>query len=259
MTADRGVNSGVYRLSMFPFPKPRMTRKSSIFSKPAKKYWVFKDALRLAAYGEFLEDLGDILRAEFKVRMPKSWSEKKKAEFEGKPHMQRPDLSNFLKALEDCLYFEDSIIHEIRIRKTWSGCGGIEVGGDLPPLDTSSLRKYTFGLNPFPKPRMTKRSSIISGVANAYWGYKDALTGRAKKLGFDGAGGVLKSKFIVPMPKSWSKKKKSEFEGKPHMQRPDLSNFLKALEDCLYKEDSIIHEIDIKKRWGYEGKIIVWA
>ena len=63
--------------------------------------------------------------------------------------------------------------------------------------------------------------------------------------------------FILPMPNSFSKKKKGQLNGKPHMQRPDLSNLLKALEDALYQDDSGIYDIWIEKRWGIEGKIII--
>ena len=46
-------------------------------------------------------------------------------------------------------------------------------------------------------------------------------------------------------------------DGKPHMQRPDLSNMLKALEDAIYQEDSVIYTIHISKRWGISGKILI--
>lgn len=63
--------------------------------------------------------------------------------------------------------------------------------------------------------------------------------------------------FVLPMPKSWSHKKRIQMDGKPHMQRPDLSNMLKALEDAIYQEDSVIYTIHISKIWGSEGKIII--
>jgi Holliday junction resolvase RusA-like endonuclease len=59
------------------------------------------------------------------------------------------------------------------------------------------------------------------------------------------------------MPGSWSKKKKAIMDGKPHMQRPDLSNMLKAIEDAIYQDDSGIYDIHVTKRWGITGKIII--
>ena len=64
--------------------------------------------------------------------------------------------------------------------------------------------------------------------------------------------------FVLPMPKSWSKKKRARLEGEPHTQRPDLDNLLKALMDAIYKEDSHIHALaSVSKIWGAEGRIIV--
>jgi len=63
--------------------------------------------------------------------------------------------------------------------------------------------------------------------------------------------------FILPLPKSMSERRKKEWDGKPHMNRPDASNMLKALEDALYQEDSVIYDIHITKLWGREGKIII--
>jgi Holliday junction resolvase RusA-like endonuclease len=71
----------------------------------------------------------------------------------------------------------------------------------------------------------------------------------------------LKATFHMQIPKSWSKKKKREMLGKPHLQRPDLSNFLKFYEDCflemLYADDSQIYKIDAVKIWAEEGKTIL--
>jgi Holliday junction resolvase RusA-like endonuclease len=64
--------------------------------------------------------------------------------------------------------------------------------------------------------------------------------------------------FIVPMPKSWSKKKKAEMDGQPHTQTPDTSNMLKALEDAHQTDDSgIWWYTGMMKLWGKEGRIII--
>jgi Holliday junction resolvase RusA-like endonuclease len=72
--------------------------------------------------------------------------------------------------------------------------------------------------------------------------------------------------FGVPMPKSWSKKKKLAMCGQPHTQKPDLSNFLKSIEDALYskrytgRDDSVIHRYrGLSKVWSEEGWIEVTA
>ena len=64
--------------------------------------------------------------------------------------------------------------------------------------------------------------------------------------------------FLVPMPKSWSKKKKALMAGKPMQQRPDLDNYLKGLFDATHKEDSSIWKVTASKIWtNCNGKIII--
>ena len=63
-------------------------------------------------------------------------------------------------------------------------------------------------------------------------------------------------RFIIPMPSSWSKKKKLQKGATPHQQRPDLDNFIKSF-DCLREEDSSIWKISAEKVWGEEGMILI--
>ena len=64
-------------------------------------------------------------------------------------------------------------------------------------------------------------------------------------------------KFIIPMPKSWSKKKKLQMVATPMQQRPDADNLCKALMDALLKEDSQVWKLEIEKIWGEEGMILI--
>lgn len=61
--------------------------------------------------------------------------------------------------------------------------------------------------------------------------------------------------FHLPMPKSWSDKKKIEMRGQPHKQTPDLDNLMKALGDAIYKNDCVISDIRLTKVWDYKGQI----
>lgn len=74
----------------------------------------------------------------------------------------------------------------------------------------------------------------------AYNQYKIDLLAEAKRLNFQlpyiGAGVI----FCVPVPKSWSQKKKKLHHGKWHNSRPDLKNLLSAFEDALMSEDKEI-------------------
>ena len=64
--------------------------------------------------------------------------------------------------------------------------------------------------------------------------------------------------FVLPMPKSWSKKKKLKMDGRPHTQTPDKDNLEKALLDAIYPDDSAFWwSGPIMKVWGEVGKLIV--
>ena len=69
-------------------------------------------------------------------------------------------------------------------------------------------------------------------------------------------GNELVMEFYIPMPKSWSKKKRAEFVGEPHTQnRLDIDNLAKAVMDALIKDDGCVHYLRAEKFWSEEGKI----
>ena len=63
--------------------------------------------------------------------------------------------------------------------------------------------------------------------------------------------------FIIPMPHSWSKKKRANLDGKPHQLKPDIDNLTKALFDAVLEQDCGVWDHRATKRWGMEGKIII--
>jgi Holliday junction resolvase RusA-like endonuclease len=64
--------------------------------------------------------------------------------------------------------------------------------------------------------------------------------------------------FVLPMPKSWSKKKQSAMLGQPHQTKPDLDNLIKAFKDALCSDDSFVHTYEkVTKVWGEQGCILV--
>ena len=111
-------------------------------------------------------------------------------------------------------------------------------------------------ITPIPKPRMSQRDKWLKPPRPAvqrYWDF--CLQCKLEKVVLPCYGAHVI--FILPMPDSWSEKKKGQTNGIPHMQRPDLSNLLKALEDAIYTEDSVIYDIWVTKRWGIQGKVLV--
>ena len=63
--------------------------------------------------------------------------------------------------------------------------------------------------------------------------------------------------FTIPMPKSYSKRKRESLMGMPHENKPDIDNLVKALLDALLKEDSGVHTIIAKKVWGDHGMVVI--
>ncbi len=59
-------------------------------------------------------------------------------------------------------------------------------------------------------------------------------------------------KFFIPMPKSWSKKKRNQLCFTPNQTHPDVSNMVKAAEDALFQQDMIIWDYRASKFW-YDG------
>ena len=107
-----------------PVSKPRMTQSDKWKKrKCTAKYWAFKDEVRDLKVN--VPDYGAIVR--FNVPMPKSWSKKDKIKMLGQPHQQKPDVDNYLKALLDSIFDDDSGVYDIRAQKYWAEKGSIEI------------------------------------------------------------------------------------------------------------------------------------
>ncbi|MDE1866451.1 MAG: RusA family crossover junction endodeoxyribonuclease [Thaumarchaeota archaeon] len=70
-------------------------------------------------------------------------------------------------------------------------------------------------------------------------------------------GKTLDILFYLPMPESWSIKKKLAKTGMPHDQKPDIDNLVKGFIDAFKVEDKTVHDIRARKYWGTEGRIEV--
>jgi Holliday junction resolvase RusA-like endonuclease len=82
-----------------------------------------------------------------------------------------------------------------------------------------------------------------------YNDYKVDLLTEAKKVGFTLPPCGLKITFYIPVPRTWSKKKKKLHHGIIHQSKPDIDNLTKAFLDSLVAEDKFIGNISITKRW----------
>ncbi len=127
-------------------------------------------------------------------------------------------------------------------------------------LKSRQMKVYEFEISPVSKPRMVRSDRWRKRtITDHYWAFKDELKLKANLAGLHTLPPSIESiVFIVPMPETWSAKKKEEHEGQPHLQRPDMDNFIKATQDCLCTEDKHIWRIgEIKKVWGRTGRIII--
>ena len=110
----------------------------------------------------------------------------------------------------------------------------------------------TYKIVSVPKPRMTQRDKWAKRPAVVRY---RAFCDEVRALGVNVKESGSEVVFVIPMPKSWSKKKKAEMIDEPHQQRPDLDNLLKALLDAIYDEDCTVWNIKASKIWGETGPI----
>jgi Holliday junction resolvase RusA-like endonuclease len=82
-----------------------------------------------------------------------------------------------------------------------------------------------------------------------YNNYKISLSAEAKNKKFAFPSHGISITFFIPVPPSWSKKKKKLHHGMLHQSTPDLSNLLKAMEDSMVSEDKYIAQYSACKRW----------
>jgi len=121
-----------YTIDIVPVSKPRQTQRDRWKERPVvKKYRNFCDELRLLLplpmRRPLLNEAIHEVHLTFNIPMPESWSKKKKTEMVMRPHQQKPDIDNLLKAWMDCLYRNDAVIWRVSMEKRWSVKGSIEV------------------------------------------------------------------------------------------------------------------------------------
>lgn len=70
----------------------------------------------------------------------------------------------------------------------------------------------------------------------------------------------LSIQFFIPVPDSWSNKKKLEMHNEPHQQKPDIDNLVKGFLDAFLVDDSSVWRVDSAKLWtANAGEIRVYA
>ena len=125
-------------------------------------------------------------------------------------------------------------------------------------------KKINLNITPQTHVRATKGDSIFfripkeklypSGLKRRlrlekYNEYKVNLLTEAKRKKFELPAAGLHITFYIPVPESWTKKKKAAHHGMLHQSRPDIDNLTKAFFDSIVAEDKYIANISITKRW----------
>jgi len=128
----------------------------------------------------------------------------------------------------------------------------------------SKSKKIILNVNPQSHCRATKGDSIFFRIPREklrpdglrrllrlerYNNYKLDLLAEAKKKNFTIPAYGMSVTFYIPVPKSWSNKKKKQYHGTFCQSRPDLDNLVKSLMDSLLDEDKYVANLTATKRW----------
>ena len=112
-------------------------------------------------------------------------------------------------------------------------------------------------VTPYGKPRMTRRDQWAKRPAVIrYRAFCDAVRAAwPAGIPYPAAGAHVT--FWLPMPKSWSKRKRDAMRGQPHQQKPDRDNLEKALMDAMCEDDAHVWDGRTTKRWADTGYITI--
>mgnify|MGYP005657468903 FL=1 len=111
-----------------PVAKPRMTRADRWKKRPCVvRYRAYSNRLREAALLQKYVPANELIM-QFHIKMPVSWSKKKKEQMRGKPMQSRPDIDNLQKSILDSLFpDEDSAIWKVCASKRWADVGSVTI------------------------------------------------------------------------------------------------------------------------------------
>lgn len=126
-----------------------------------------------------------------------------------------------------------------------------------PEIYASSSGDFVIEIEPMGAPRINPADKWKKReVVERYHRLKDKIREDCALMGYK-LSGVLTIRFEFTMPASWSDKKKNDFARRPHQQKPDLDNCIKAVMDAFNADDSHVHTITAKKVWAREGRIVI--
>lgn len=129
---------------------------------------------------------------------------------------------------------------------------------------------YIFDVIPVGAVRMSNRDRIFTNPNHTdpkkrqrpevtrYFAFQNELWAQAKAMGVT-VPNKFEIVFLVPMPSSWSDKKKNKYNKMPCKTRPDIDNYLKAFMDTLKLEDGSVWACPPQKIYAFNGSIILFV
>jgi len=109
--------------------------------------------------------------------------------------------------------------------------------------------------------RITRRGIHVDKYMKRYLSYKQEISLRMKAMGFEPVESMLivKIRFYMPVPKSYSKKKRESLLGQPHGKKPDSDNLIKSVFDAansvLWKDDAQVFRVEAEKIYSEQPGI----
>ena len=118
--------------------------------------------------------------------------------------------------------------------------------------ESGMIKRYQ--ITPIPKPRLTRQGRFTDRAKRYYQFAEDV-----REFGIQVPESGAKLSFFIPMPKSWTKKKKAHMIGTPHQQTPDIDNLIKAVLDAIYEDDKVVWDIRASKHWAVGPVGAIWV
>lgn len=136
---------------------------------------------------------------------------------------------------------------------------GHPLSGEVMNEPCPWIRRVVFPFAPIGKPRQTQSDKWKKRPVVVAWrAFADAMRATADRSDFRMPDQGARIAFVLPMPASWSARKKALMRGEPHRQKPDVDNMAKAVLDALCEDDCTVWQLaGLEKRWGDKGSITI--
>lgn len=127
---------------------------------------------------------------------------------------------------------------------------------------------HRFDVNPTPAPRMNrsdlgfrsklnhrdKKKRQRAYLIKRYMEFKDILGWIVKQKKIELPHRIDFIHFYIPVPPSWSKKKKKQMDRKPMKSKPDWDNLAKSFIDAFPGGDHKVWSVKVEKFWTTNNK-----